>query len=313
MARRLRALPDASEQLELPFLAAFEGPEVDAGRMGARDFAPSLLATSTLIESAAEAMFGFPDAVSVQVRADFRKGSFEFGLIVAAAASLGQQIFSNMSLRDLETLLKGIGYLGKSPKSLLRLLLKIGDKPVQRIEATSDGKVSVHVQGDNNTIIIAGVDARIGHLINNEKVRDAIPGIVAPLSKPGITAYRIGSSQKPDLKLTKSDLPQLKSPGALKSPLADSTATTALELLSPNFVDGNKWRVAQGGEPLWARMLDDNFLGAVDRGERVFIKGDFLIVDLRTRAFSTPEGLIVERDIVLVIDHRHRAKQLTLG
>jgi len=297
---------------ELSFFAAFEGPAVADGRMNARDLGPSLFAMSALIEASSEPYFGVPGAVTLQVRADFRRGSFEYGLTVTAGV-FGQHLLQTLSLSDLKTLLEGIGLLGRNAKSLLRILLQVGDKPIEKIEQIGGSTVNIHVTGDNNTIIVPNVDQRVAKLVSTPTVRDVIPDVVAPLARPGIDSYRVGTKSRANLKVTKDDLPKLQAPATLKTQLTDSVAMTALELLSPNFVDGNKWRVSQGGDPFWVRMLDPDFLQAVDRGEKQFMKGDYLIVDLRTRAYSSRDGLLVERDIERVIEHQHRARQLTLG
>jgi hypothetical protein len=302
----------AAEHSEVAFVAGFEGPAVEAGRMNARDFAPSLFATSSLVEAAAEAFTGVPGSVTLQVKADFRRGSFEFGL-VAAAVFVGQQLLQNLSVSDLQVMLRGIGVLGRDPKSLFRLLLEIGDKPIQRIEQSAPGAVTIHISGDNNNVVIGDVDQRVARLLTNPTVREALPEVVAPVTRPGIEAFRVGEGRRAALRITKKDVPKFRPPATLKSELADGVATTAVELLSPNFVDGNKWRVAQGGDSFWVRMLDDHFLEAMDRGDKSFTKGDYLIVELRTRAYSTPEGLTVDREILRVLDHKHRARQLGLG
>ena len=65
------------------FRAAFEGPAVDAGRMSAKQFASSVFALSELIERSAAVEFGQENAVAIEVRADFRRGSFDYGLVAA--------------------------------------------------------------------------------------------------------------------------------------------------------------------------------------------------------------------------------------
>lgn len=297
------------EQIELPFVVAYEGPAVDAGRISARDLGPALYSMGALIEAASEPYFGIPGAVTLQVRADFRKGSFELGLI----AGVGAHLLQNLSVSDLSVLLNGIGLLGRGPKSLLRLLRIVGESPVEVTERMSTGNVSVSVTGSNNSItVINDIDPRVVKLLTSSAVREAVEETVAPVAKPGIEAYRSGSGGRAAIRITKEDLPKYRAPLTLKTELTDSASRTALELLSPNFVDGNKWRVSQGGDPFWVRMLDQDFLSHVDRGENVFMKGDFLVVDLRTRAYSTPDGLVVERDVLKVHDHKHRARQLHL-
>lgn len=299
-------------QLSLAFRSAFEGPAVDDGTMSASEFAPALLGMSALVETSAELYFGMPAAVSLRVNANFRRGSFDFGLMVSATAAVGQQVLTNISVSDLRLLLSGIGLIGRNAKSLLRLMLQTGDAPISAIEPSRPGLVNIHINGDNNHVTIGNVDQRVARMMTSETIREAVPQLVSPVSKPGISSLRLGTAKRPTLRLNKSDVSKLKIPAALSVELADGVSQTALEVLSPNFVDGNKWRVAQGGDPFWVRLLDQDFLSAVDRGERTFAKGDYLIVELRTRAYSTDAGMAVERDVLRVLDHKTRTRQLRL-
>jgi len=297
---------------EASFLAAFEGPAVAAGRMNAKDFGPSLFATASLVEAAAEALYGAKDGVTVEIRADFRRGSFEIAL--SAVAVIGAQLLQNLSISDLETILRLIGFTVGEQNNLFAVLRRIGGRKIERIsrDPTGSGLVSVVVTGDNANIAINGVSQGVPRLLTSEPVREAVPEVVAPVSKPGIEAYRAGAPEQPSLVVRKEDLPALRATPPLRTELTDDTATTALELLAPSFVEGNKWRVAQGGEPFWVEMLDEHFLDSVERGERSFRKGDYLIVEFRTRAYATPDGLQADRDVVRVLDHRTRTRQLPL-
>jgi hypothetical protein len=296
---------------EVSFVAAFEGPAVDAGRMNAKDLAPSLFATAELVEAAAAVVYGRPDAVTIQITAEFRRGSFEFHLIAAVAAAVGQQLWQNLSVADLEVLLRYIGLRPGEGNTLFSLLRQIGGRKIQRVEPRPDGRVTITATGDNATIVINNVNVNVAKLVTDEGVREAVPHVVAPLARPGIDVFRAGEREEPSLIVTKEDLPLLQA-RPVEVELADGTAQTALELLSPNFVEGNKWKVSQGGEPFWVQILDEAFLASVDKGERGFHKGDYLIVVLRTQTFATPDGLRADRAVLKVIEHRHRVRQLGL-
>lgn len=302
----------ATPQLpEVSFRAAFEGPAVDAGRMNAKDLAPSLFATAELVERSAATIYGVDNAVTVQVKADFRRGSFNFELIAAVVAIAGQQILQNLSVSDLDTLLRYIGLKVGEENSLFGVLRKVGRGKIERIEPRPDGSTSIIVNGPNAIITINNVKREVSALVTNEGVRESLPAIVAPVARPGIDAYRIGDLPGSSTLVTKEDLPAFQ-PSPISVELADDTAVTALELLAPNFVEGNKWRVAQGGEPFWVKIADLEFLESIEQGERGFFKGDYLIVELRTKAYATPDGLQVDREVIKVREHKTRTRQLPL-
>jgi hypothetical protein len=303
----------AADLPEVAFRAGFSGPAVDAGRMNAKALAPSLFATASMIEAAADIAFGGPRRVTVQVQANFRRSSFDFDLIATAAVIVGQQLLQNISVSDLDTLLKWLGLTGRSAAtSLFGILKKAGDRPIEEMRRDSTGNTTIVFAGDNANIVIGNVDPTVAKFVTDPTIRNAIPDVVGPVAGPGIDSYHAGSGPRSALVVTKDDLPRLQRPTFLKDELADDASETAIELLAPSFVDGNKWRVAQGGDAFWVRMLDEGFLASVERGERGFHKGDYLVVRLRTRAFATPDGLEVERDVLEVLDHKQRARQLPL-
>jgi len=293
----------------LDFIAAFDGDAVASGRINARQLAPTLFALAALVERSGEAIIGRGDELTVQVKADFRHGSFEF--VLAVVSALGVQLWNNLSVSDISLILDSIGFTGSNPNSLFRLLLAHGDKRIVRGETLSDGRVQAIVTGDNAQVTIINIEGPVAKLVFNEKVRETVAEVVEPVASPGIESFRVGPKKKPQLLVEKSDLPKLLPPAGREVELADDVAQTALELLSPNFVEGNKWRVSQGGEPFWVSILDDKFLADIEAGLQ-FGKGDYLIVRLRTRAFATDSGIAAEREIVEVVAHQHRGKQMTL-
>lgn len=305
LGRRL----DAGRELELDFVAAFDGDAVASGRINARQLAPTLFALAALVERSGEAINGRGDELTVQVKADFRHGSFEF--VLAVVSAVGVQLWNNLSISDIAVILDSIGFTGNNPNSLFRLLLQHGDRPISRGETLPDGRVQAIVTGDNAQITIINIDAPVSKLVFNEKVRETIAEVVGPVTTPGIDSFRIGPKKKPQLLIKKPDLPKLLPPAGREVDLADDIAQTAVELLSPNFVEGNKWRVSQGGEPFWVSIVDTKFVADVEAGLQ-FAKGDYLIVRLRTRAFATDAGLAAEREIVEVLGLQHRGKQTTL-
>lgn len=299
---------------EVEFVLAFDGPAVETGRMDAKVFAPALFATATLVESAAETLFEKGDSVSVQVNADFRAGSFVYDLAAVVMIQAGQQVIQNLSIADIDIMLRWLGLRGNNEGSLLGFLLRHGDKKIERIEPgqRGSGNVNVLVEGNNNKTTVVIIPEQVARLLEDQKVRDNAYEALLPLKIEGINEFRVGrTKKKADLVVTKPDLPKFLPPPPPKTKLTDSSAKTAIELLSPSFVEGNKWRVAQGGEPFWVTITDKHFLKKVDDGEQ-FAKGDYLIVDMATLTYTTPSGLEAERQVTHVYEHQRRSKQQSL-
>lgn len=312
MATKSRPRARSSEE-EVEFELAFDGPAVEAGRMDAKIFAPALFATATLVESAAETLFERGDSVSVQVNADFRRGSFVYDL-AAVVVVAGQQVIQNLTVADIDVMLHWLGLRGGGEGSFLKFLLQHGDKRIQRIEPAQrgSGNVNVHIEGNNNRTTVVVLPEQVAKLLSDQKVRDNAYDALSPLKAEGINEFRVGRKKtRAELVVEKTDLPKFLPPPVPKTKLTDSNAKTAIELLSPSFVEGNKWRVSQGGEPFWVTIVDKNFLKNVDDGEQ-FAKGDYLIVDMETLTFKTPGGLEAERRVTHVYEHQRRSKQQSL-
>jgi len=296
------------------FTAAFDGPAVETGRMSAKEFASSVFALAELVEQAAAVKFHQENAVALEVRADFRHGSFEFGLVASSVIPVAVPVLQAMGQitpHDLLSLLKSIGIVGGMTKNLLSLVKRYGPKPVVEVRQDGDNNVSVVFIAGSDAQIVTGVSPDVAKLLQSERVREALPEVFKPLVKDGIDSFRIGPKSKPDFSADKHEVGQFEVPPASESELTDSIAETALELLAPNFVEGNIWRVAQGGQAFNVRLLDTEFLERIDHGEP-FAKGDYLIVALRTRTFATAKGLRVEREILRVLKHQRRADQRDL-
>jgi hypothetical protein len=69
------------------FAAAYFGPSVDARRMNAKQFAPASFAMEPLVDRAAEVAYPGAGPVQLEIRANFRRGSFQFDLAAVAGSS----------------------------------------------------------------------------------------------------------------------------------------------------------------------------------------------------------------------------------
>ncbi len=285
---------------EIAFESRYLGPAVDEGRMDARAFAEALYGFTDLLQRSSERLLGDRQLVRVEVDARFQQGSFEFLLVIAAAA--GQSIVA--PLEQLQSITNAIGITGKFEDSLLGLFLKLRGYKVSKIEPRADGTAHISVVGDNNVVVVA--QPEVGRLFADAATRRAAEQMLAPIDGAGVTALQVGDRKASRPPMILQDLQTLQSLPPVTSVLTDTVQQTALEIIAPNFRDGNKWRVSQGGEPYWVLIDDDKFLQAVDEG-LTFAKGDFLIVDLRVIAVATPNGLDVERRVLRVVDQRRRS------
>lgn len=77
----------------------------------------------------------------------------------------------------------------------------------------------------------------------------------------------------------------------------------ALEVTSPSFKEGNKWRLSDGSRSIVASIDDERFLERVAKGEERFGMGDILLCDVHMEQFAGPTGLRTDYSVKHVRDH----------
>ena len=98
------------------FSIKYDGPALSSHQMDVKELAPALMALSDMLEEANKAIFNDIDKVRVNVKGNFKSGSF--GIDIIAVQNITQQIVSLFSgpeataAANLTTLLNGIGILG---------------------------------------------------------------------------------------------------------------------------------------------------------------------------------------------------------
>lgn len=70
------------------------------------------------------------------------------------------------------------------------------------------------------------------------------------------------------------------------------------------FKDNNKWKFDNGGSPINAAILDEEFLRKIDSGELRFGKGDLLKVKLKTTQTFAHGKLKTEFQVIEVLEHK---------
>lgn len=291
------------------FPAAFEGLAVDTGRMRAKDFAGSVFAIAELIEQGAAVAFDEENTVALEIRADFRHGSFEFGLVAGVVSTVQQSIVPRTAA-DLLTLLKNLGVVGGVAKNFLSLVKRTGPRPIE-VRTEGDHNLTIIYANGDHAEVMTGVDPAVVKLLQSERVRASLADVVKPLAVDGVDRLRFGPAAAPTFVAAREEREQFEPPVPHETALTDSAGETALELLAPSFVEGNSWKVSQGGQVFFVKILDEAFAQEVANG-RPFAKGDYLIVELRTRTFATIKGLKAEREVARVLEHRRRDEQGTL-
>lgn len=292
---------------EASFTVVYDGPALADHRINVRDLAPALLALAALVEEANRTCNGDRAKVSLAVKAN-TPGSFEVDLQLiqtllqktkgflldenfAAAEKIKALLFGDRGLFDLIKRLRG-----KKPKAELPK----GDE--------------VHLDLGESTHIV--INRNVYHLYGNAVARQAVEEIVRPLSEEGIDALRIREEDILLEEILRDDRASFLAPTRDEpetEPILDETYRKALTVVSPDFKEGNKWRVSDGQHEFYVAMMDAAFNAEVERGDVAFAKGDVLICKLRARQTRTGTKLSTEYEAIEVLDRRKAARQLKLG
>lgn len=286
---------------------AYDGDLVRAGLMDVRDLAPALLEIGALCERANEILNGDRAQISVQVRADFKTGSFAINLEVV------QTIFDHIkgalwgdSAQDAKYILEWLGLVGASiPASVITLYRWLRGHPV-RPEREDDKNVTIVI--NNNTIVLP---REVLILYNDSAIRSRVEGALTPLLKEGIDEFQVrqGSDAEPTIieRVSKEEALEAyearREDGGQETTISDYTTRIPLVIVKPPFREGLKWDVARDSRSakFGAEMKDLEFLGRVQRREEKFGVGDILDVDLHTRSFLNAQGqLRTEYEILKV-------------
>jgi hypothetical protein len=194
-----------------------------------------------------------------------------------------------------------------SSDAVLRLIrLAKGRTPA----AIEKGEGSAHItfhDGDNITVNVQTLN-----LYQNRTIRGDAEGIVEPLSKSGITDFKMKTPVSDALHVTSDEVPYFEVPLQESDVLSDTVTTQVVEVLSPDFKRGNKWKFSLAGAGvIWADILDKQFWKEVAEHRQTFGADDAFRVDLHTIVARRPQGGLQRKDeIVRVLEKIPRVEEL---
>lgn len=273
----------------------YSGKAVDEGKMNAYDVASSIWAFGDFLGVLTRAVYGEKAKINTTI-AGFTKGSFviDFSLSFSLAINLFTERVN--LLKDVIDLLKeSISFF----KHLSGLPPKIIQKEKNRYKIVNNqGQIGYF----SNTVI---------NVFTTKEVGEAAEQYVKkPLEKEGIDNLDIVISQE-EFRITKNEAKSFL-PIDLGIPLREWESEMGLTLISPVFVEGNKWKFDNGESTFHAEIMDLDFIKKVNDAEIRFGKGDIIIALVKTIQMSSFNKLKAERIILKVLEHRHGFHQENL-
>lgn len=288
---------------------AYDGDALRDGSMDVRDLAPALLELGALCERVNELLNGDQVRLKVNVRADFKKGSFAVNLeVIQTAYESVRQLLFGQGIQDAKYIWEVISGAAGAGGGILFLYKKLRGKAARQVEEKgAQAEITI-----NNTTVI--VPVQVVNTYNDEAVRSRVEGVMRPLLREGIDVFEARSGEAVIEEVTKEEAEaaaeERRSPDIdIEPPMLESTHEAALEIVKVPFRSGLVWNFAMGKTKLSAEMKDEDFLRRHQSGETAFSAGDVLLVMLHTQTWHTGSGLRVHHEVTKVINHVHRTPQ----
>lgn len=289
------------------FSIKYDGPALVSHQMDVRELAPALMALSSLLEEANREIYPDGNEVRVQVKGNFKGGSFGVDLI--ALQSIKDQIVSLLTgpeasaVSTLFGILGGIGLVKGVYAGTIQLIKWLNGRKPTSITRMGDHEV-VEIRTAESTETLE-IDLIAGKLYKSRLVRQSLAKVLKPLECDGIDVFAAGRHGKAETVIEKDDLAAFTDAAQEAEVASDSTMSRVLvQVESAVFKDGNKWRISDGTTTFHAAMDDTDFIGRIDAGLERFGKGDVLVVDMRRVQLITDNGLKSEWSIIKVHEHR---------
>ena len=285
------------------FYVIYDGWALEHHLMDVRDLAPAMIAVNDLLSNANKALNGDKADLNLKVNASFRAGSFgmELHTVVHFLSQIRDMFASDnaSAISNAWTILEIVGFVsGAGLIGLIRFLK--GKKPTKIID--EDGRLKVYL----NETEYYETDGKVVKLYKNRTIVSDLNKMLEPLEKDGIDSFfvsRTGDKKDADLAIDESELTYFEYQ-EIENDLSENITETFVQIEAAVFKDNNKWKFDNGGSPINAAILDEEFLRKIDSGELRFGKGDLLKVKLKTIQTFAHGKLKTEFQVVEVLEHK---------
>lgn len=291
------------------FSIIYDGEAVDEGSIDAKALAPALLALAEVIDEAQPLIPELDARISLRVRSNFERGSFEIHLELAKLYQQFRELFSGQDASAFANLFQIVGIAGVAGLAgLFQLIKRAKGRKTTTVTIERTERVKITFEGDTEPV---EADRRTWQLFQNLRVRKAIEQVIAPLFQKGIDTFEIKHRGQQTLKVAQDEAKYFIAPTEHEGETV-TEVDTRVSIVAPSFQEGNKWRVSDGSRTIFVAIDDPNFVGAVQSGREAFRKGDILNVKLQTRQWVEGNDLKAEHSILKVHNHEPGPRNLSL-
>ena len=287
----------SADQKEVRLNVRYRGLDVDRGRMGALELGPAIFGVGQMVGRTSRVLYGDEARVKVEVRADFEHASFGIDFVAMATA---QGLVPPLTMEDLKNIniVLGLvaGALG-SARGVVWPVRELRGRKIDKVEVEGD-QTNIHVEGD-----VYNVTINEYKVFQDPGVREGLRAIVDPMKSEGVEMLEIGVEGQEPLSISRGEREYFHVSALPEEEVSVDESLRVVEVISPAFREDNKWRFAEGGATYYAEIVDEGFLGRVQRHEITFGQGDALHVRMNTRTNLVDNHFTYERRIIEVLRH----------
>ncbi len=293
------------------FTIVYDGPALETHTMDVRELAPAMLAIGDLLDEANAVLYKGKAKVKVNVKAGFKAGSFgvEF-LLDQNFISQITDLFNSDGVNAAINIITILGFTSGGGVGVIKLLKWIGKRKITSVTVLESGNVRIEVGKDSVEVSKPVLD-----LLQNVRIRKPLEEIISkPLARDGVEEFRSYRGDQTDsaVSISKSEGELFTSPTIEEEKLGEDDFIRNLQLISVNFIEGNKWKFSDGNATFFAVVTDPNFIRRVQHNEEAFAKDDILKARIKETQWNTATGLKTEYEILEIVDHLQPKLQIKL-
>lgn len=290
-------------------IVSYDGEAFKNHTMDIRELSASLTGLADIFQEANFVLNKGQATASIQVKA-FKEGSFQIHFDVIQLGINFFGMFDTATITGALNLSQLLGFSAGSVIGLFKFIKFLKGKGIKEKSIIGDTVKIINDFGDTVT-----VDVKVYNLYQNAAVRKGFEKTAEPLLAEGIDVLEIFEETKNGLEkidsIDKNDAEYFIF-SEQENKINEYESVMYLNLISPSFEDGNKWRFSTGSGKFFASIKDENFLNQINLGIKLFGKKDILKARVLVKQNETGDFQIKnEYEILEVLEHK-RNDQLGL-